>query len=30
VARYDKFRQFQVRTEEKIETPDPAKRKPPR
>ena len=30
VARYGKFRQFQVRTEEKIESPDPAKRKPPR
>jgi hypothetical protein len=29
VARYGKFRQFQVRTEEKIESPDATKRKPP-
>jgi hypothetical protein len=29
VARYGKFRQFQVRTDEAIETPDGTKRKPP-
>jgi len=29
VARYGKFRQFQVRTDEDIQPPDPTKRKPP-
>jgi hypothetical protein len=29
VARYGKFRQFQVRTDENIQTRDPTKRKPP-